>query len=84
MYFVQKFDNRAVVVTESEMKHWEKLSTNDMSEELDDAKDPNTLIVHKVPWRSQGMCYMVEYLLRSSTYHCDYIFYRTVQVLDNP
>ncbi len=56
MYFVQKLDNRAVVVTESEMKYWEKLSTNDMSEESDDPKDPNTLIVHKLPWRSQGMC----------------------------
>ena len=48
-----KFENRAIVVKQSEMKYWEKLCIDDMSEESDDT-NPNTLIVHKLQWRSQG------------------------------
>lgn len=54
LLFLQKFENRAIVVKQSEMKYWEKLCIDDMSEESDDPNDPNTLIVHKLQWRSQG------------------------------
>ena len=37
------------------MKYWKNLSVNEMSEESDDPEDPNTLVVHKLPWCSQGM-----------------------------
>lgn len=52
---LQKFDNRAVVVRPNEMKYWEKLTIDEMSEESDDPGDPNTLIVHKLSWCSQGI-----------------------------
>ena len=54
LLFLQKFENRGIVVKQSEMKYWEKLCIDDMSEESDDPNDPNTLIVHKLQWRSQG------------------------------
>ena len=43
------------MVRPTEMKYWEKLTVNEMSEESHDPEDPNTLIVHKLPWRSQGV-----------------------------
>lgn len=50
----QKFDNRAVVVRPTEMKYWKHISIDEMSEESDDPEDPNTLVIHKLPWCSQG------------------------------
>jgi len=60
---VQKYENRAIVVKPSEMKYWDKLTIDDMSEESDDPNDPNTLIVHKLQWRSQGMCVLFNAVL---------------------
>lgn len=37
------------------MKYWEKLTIDGMSEESDDLSDTNSLIVHKLSWRSQGV-----------------------------
>ena len=54
LLLLQKFENRAIVVKQSEMKYWEKLRIDDMSEESDDPDDPNTLIIHKLQQRSQG------------------------------
>ena len=50
----QKFENRSTVVLSSEKELWHSLCINDMSEESDDDSDPNTLIIHKLPWRSLG------------------------------
>ena len=49
----QKFDNRALVVLDSEKKYWEKLSVDFMTEESDDNDDTNALIVHQLQWRSK-------------------------------
>lgn len=57
-YYVQKFENRAVVVKESEIKYWKDLSLEYMSEESDDPGDLNTLVVHKLLWCSQGLFYV--------------------------
>ena len=38
-----------------EMKYWEQLTLNFMTEESDDMSDSNTIIEHKLTWRSQGM-----------------------------
>ena len=37
------------------MKYWEQLTLNFMTEESDDMSDSNTIIEHKLTWRSQGM-----------------------------
>ena len=53
--YKQKYDNRAVVVREAEMKYWQELSVDFMSLESDDPDDSNSLIVHKLPWCSNSM-----------------------------
>lgn len=50
---LQKFDNRAVVVTKSEMLRWNRLGIEYMSEEHDDDDDPQVVIVHPPLWRSK-------------------------------
>ena len=50
----QKFDNRAVVVLEGELKHWKQLNVNYMTEESDDPEDSNCIIIHPLPWRSES------------------------------
>lgn len=60
MKFVsQKFDKRSTVVTENE---WEKyrrhLSYLYMTEESDDADNTNTIIEHKLSWRSNSVFYL--------------------------
>ena len=52
---LQKFENRSMVVQPSEMKYWRSLTIDEMSEESDDPEDCNSLILHKLPWRSQGV-----------------------------
>lgn len=51
---LQKFDNRSVVVRESEMQYWKDLTIDFMFEESDDPADGNAFIVHKLPWVSDG------------------------------
>lgn len=41
--YMQKYENQAVVVRPGEMRYWEALTVDDMSEESDDPEDPNTL-----------------------------------------
>ena len=43
------------MVRPGEMKYWEDITIDEMSEESDDPEDPNTLIVHKLQWCSQGV-----------------------------
>lgn len=53
----QKFDSRKCVVKKEEMKYWERLSLAYMTEESDDESDPNSIIEHKLTWRSKGENY---------------------------
>ena len=50
----QKFDNRKSVVWDTEVQYWEVLSLDYMTEESDDELDPNHIVEHKLPWRSNG------------------------------
>lgn len=52
---LQKFENRALVVKETEMKYWNELTVEFMIEESDDDADTNTLVVHQLQWRSKSM-----------------------------
>ena len=38
----QKFDNRAIIVSETEMQYWRDLSVDLMSEESDDPNNSNS------------------------------------------
>ena len=70
--FMQKYDNRAIVVREGEMKYWQQLSIDFMSEESDDPADSNSLIVHKHPWSSQGM--LLVYTYASNCFNNRHVF----------
>jgi len=52
---LQKFESRALVVQPDEVPYWSQLTVDDMSEESDDAGNPNNLIIHKFTWCSQGI-----------------------------
>ena len=47
---LQKFDNRALVVMESEIKYWSQLTVDFMTEESDNDDDGNILVVHQLQW----------------------------------
>ena len=51
---LQKFDNRKSVILNEEVKYWDDLSLEFVTEESDDEDDPNCIIEHKLPWRSTG------------------------------
>lgn len=51
---LQKFHNRQSVILNEEEKYWNDLSLEFMTEESDDEDDPNSIIEHKLPWRSTG------------------------------
>lgn len=52
---LKMFEKRTVVVTEKEMdKYWKHLSQAYMTEESDDPDDPEKIVQHKLPWRSQS------------------------------
>ena len=36
------------------MKYWKDVTIDFMSEESDDPTNPEVIIVHKLPWRSEG------------------------------
>lgn len=42
------------MVKEAELERWNKISYHYMTEESDDAEEPNIIIVHKLEWRSEG------------------------------
>ena len=43
-----------MVVQEGELKHWKQLGINYMTEESDDPSDPNVIVIHPLPWRSES------------------------------
>ena len=45
------------MVLDTESKYWNKLTIEYMSEELDCSEDENSMIMHVLPWRSQGQYY---------------------------
>ena len=46
------------MVRETEAQYWEALTLDYMTEESDDETDPNCIVEHKLPWRSNGKCGM--------------------------
>lgn len=54
--FPQKFENRALVVSQTEEPRWKELSIDFMSEESDDESDILAVVVHRPKWRSKRMC----------------------------
>ena len=54
MLFLQKFQNRALVVRQNEKKFWDSLTPAFVTEESDDSEDPSVIVEHKLSWRSQG------------------------------
>lgn len=52
------------MVQEAEAKHWKQLSMECMTEESDDPTDPNAIVIHPLPWRSESeykMCFSVSF-----------------------
>ena len=43
------------MILNEEVKYWNDLSLEFMTEESDNEDDPNCIIEHKLPWRSTGM-----------------------------
>ena len=43
-----------VVVKPSEMKHWNQLTLEYMTEESDDPEDESVIIEHRLQWRSES------------------------------
>ena len=43
-----------MVVQEAEAKHWKQLGIDYMTEESDDPTDPNAIVIHPLPWRSES------------------------------
>lgn len=54
MFNSQRYERRGTVVTEKEMKLWRAMSYSYMTEESDDPENPNNLVIHKLPWRSDS------------------------------
>ena len=55
MSIIQKFQRRFSVTTAAEKdKYWQYLSLAYVTEESDDLDNPNGLIEHKLPWRSES------------------------------
>lgn len=50
------------MVSRSEKKYWEDLSIDYMSEESDSPDCANTLVIHKLPWRSEGV-YVIHFFV---------------------
>ena len=60
---MQKFDRRAQVVTKNELRYWENLTVQYMTEESDMEDDSGVIVTHKLPWRSQSMLSSVSCLM---------------------
>ena len=50
----QKFKNRSECVLQSEEKFWNAITVDFMSEESDKSDDTGVIVVHRLPWRSNG------------------------------
>ena len=47
------------MVSKNEMdKYWQFLNVNYMTEESDDPSNPNGIIEHRLPWRSESKLYL--------------------------
>ena len=55
-FTLQKFDNRALVVSQTELQRWKQLNINYMSDEYDD-EDPQVAVLHQPVWRSKSRLY---------------------------
>ena len=54
IFSMQKFKRRTGVVTSVEMEqYWQHLNLYYVTEESDDAENPNGIIEHKLPWRAK-------------------------------
>ena len=52
---VQKFARRsAVATTQEKEKYWKHLSLYYVTEESDDPENPNGIVEHHLPWRSES------------------------------
>jgi len=58
LFYTQKFDNRALVVHQTEEPCWKQLSIEYMSEESDDESEP-LAVVHQPEWRSKRNMYIL-------------------------
>ena len=47
---------------ESEMERWMLLTYKYMTEESDDDDNPNSIILHKIEWRSNSKCKLTHFL----------------------
>lgn len=52
------YEKRTSVVKETEMEKWSMLSFQYMTEESDD-EEPNTIVLHKLTWRSESKSFIV-------------------------
>ena len=43
----------------SELKYWSDITIDYMSQESDDTTNTENIIVHKLPWRSEGKQLMI-------------------------
>ena len=53
LFYIYKFENRALVVQHSEEPRWKQLSIEYMSEESDDESDSLAVVVHQPEWCSK-------------------------------
>lgn len=53
LYYLQKFENRALVVLDGEEKYWNHITIDLMTEESDENED-GELIMHELTWRSSS------------------------------
>ena len=47
------------MVQEAEAKYWKQLGIEYMTEESDDPTDPNAIVIHPLPWRSESEYFSV-------------------------
>ena len=57
-FFTQKLTNRASVIHQSEVKMWDQITLDIMTEESDDPDDPSVIVEHKATWRSKRKYYL--------------------------
>ena len=50
---MKKFENRSLVVNQTEQLYWKRITIEFMSEESDDMED-DYIVVHQPQWRSEG------------------------------
>ena len=51
------------------MKYWKHITLAYLTEESDDPDNPNGIIEHKIPWRSQGKIYIKKNMVKVKYYN---------------